>query len=84
MEILDIKKSRLFDKYRFRCNYCGKESYKWLWLLKLQLIFSSTIYVTCNNCHKTSAYVQIFHLRHDSTDKKEKENNRRKLWDDRL
>lgn len=84
MNHIEIKKGRIWEKYRFRCSYCGYETYKWVWLLKLQLIFSSRIYLTCPKCHKTNCYVQLFHLRHDSTDKKEKQQNKNKLWDDRL
>ena len=80
---MNIKKG-LMDRYRFRCNYCGNEHYKLLWLLKLRLIFTDKLYFTCPKCHKTNCYVQIFHLRHDSTDTLEKGRNKQKLWDERL
>ena len=84
MKSLDIKKGKLWDKYRFRCNYCGYEQYKWLWLLKLSLILSDKKIISCPRCHKTSCYINIFHLRHDSTDSLEKNMNREKLFDDRI
>ena len=84
MEFLNIKKGKIFDKYRFRCNYCGNEYYKPLWLVKLQLMFSDEIFITCTRCHKTSCYRQIFNLRHDSTSKKEKSLNKQMNWDRRM
>ena len=82
--LLNIKKGRLFSKYRFRCNYCGNEEYALLWLLKLKLIFSNKIYRNCSKCHKKNAYYYFFHLYHESSDPKEKEFNRKNLWDKRM
>ena len=84
MKRLNIKQGKLFNKYKFRCNYCGYETFKPLWLVKLQLLFSNTIFLTCCNCHKTSCYKQNFHLIHDSTSKKEKEYNKQETWDSRI
>lgn len=81
---LNIKKGKLFKKYSLRCQYCGHIQYKTLWILKLKLIFTNKIYYNCPKCHKTNCFLNIFHLRHESTDSKEKENNRNKLWDSRL
>lgn len=83
MKRLNIKKGRILDKYRFRCSYCGRETYKPLWLLKLRLMFTDELLITCKYCHSTSAYVNIFHLRHDSMSKLEKEYNKKK-WDKRM
>lgn len=82
--MLNIRKRKIFDKYRFHCNYCGNDSFKPLWLVKLQLIFSDEIFITCSRCHKTSCFKQYFNLRHDSTNKKEKIQNKQENWDRRL
>ena len=71
-------------RYKLRCQYCGKEIYKYEWLLKLRLIFTNRYILDCPKCHKKTSWLYIFHLRHDSTDPVEKEFNRNKLWDDRI
>ena len=75
---------KLFKKYLLKCQYCGSYDYKYEWLLKLRLIFTNRIYYHCRVCHHTTSYLNSFHLRHDSMDKKEKEFNRSKLFDDRI
>ena len=84
VERLSIRQGKLWKKYKFRCNYCGNEEYVPLWYLKMRLIFTDRIYRTCSHCHKTSAYVNFFHLNHDSTDSLEKNRNRSVLWDKRI
>ena len=84
MKSLNIRKNKLFTKYRFRCNYCGNETFKPLLLVKLQLLFSDTIFLTCSHCHKSSCYKQNFNLVHDSTNKLEKDYNKKNNWDYRM
>ena len=74
----------MFKKYRIKCQYCGCDEYKWEWLLKLRLIFTNRIYFHCPLCHHTTTYLYIFHLRHDSLDKKEKFFNKGALFDERI
>lgn len=81
---MNIKKGKLFNKYKLRCQYCGYEDYQTLWILKIKLIFTNKIYHNCPSCHKTNCFKNIFHLRHDSTDSIEKNRNRNKLWDNRI
>jgi len=83
-ESLNIKQGKIWKKYRFRCAYCGATHTTILWILKLKLIFTSTIHYHCKVCHHTSTYKEHFHLDRDSTDPTERENNKRKLWDNRL
>lgn len=71
-------------KYVIRCNYCGATHTRWEWWLKLKTIFGDRIYHTCSVCHHTSCYRYFFRLVHDSTDGKERTNNKNKLWDDRM
>ena len=67
-----------------RCNYCGNQSQISLWkLLFLLGLGKNKYYYTCPRCHKTSCFLLMFRIVHDSTDKKEKEINKQKLWDDR-
>ncbi len=82
---LHIKKGKIFTKYNLRCNYCGYEKTTNLWQLILKRLLGKTkTYYVCPNCHKTNCYLFRFTITHDSTDKKEKENNKIRLWDDRL
>lgn len=71
-------------KYSVRCPYCGSETGKWEWWLKLKLIFTNQYMHHCPVCHKKSTWLYIFHLRHDSTNKEEQLFNKSKLWDDRI
>lgn len=67
-----------------RCNYCGNQDRILLWKLLILLGLGKTkYYYTCPRCHKTSCLLLLFRTVHDSTDKKEKEMNRQKMWDDR-
>ena len=71
-------------KYTIRCPYCGSTYERWEWLLKLEMIATDKLTYLCPNCHKKSTWIYIFHLRHDSTDPKEKQWNRSKIWDNRI
>ena len=84
MKNINIRHGKLFDKYKFRCQYCGYEHYKTLWLLKMRLMFTDKVYYNCPKCHKINCFRAIFNLRHDSTDSIEKNRNREKLFDDRM
>lgn len=81
---LHITKGKLWQKYVYRCNYCGNEETTPLWWIKLKYIFKDKTYHTCKHCHKTSCYRNFIHIVHDSEDKKEKQQNRNKLWDNRI
>ena len=70
--------------YTIRCPFCGSQINKNETILKLRLLFTNTYYLNCPVCHHKSAWLYIFHLRHDSTDKTEKLFNKGKLFDDRL
>lgn len=83
MQKINIRKGLLWKQYGLKCEYCGIRKYYALWWIKLKLIFTDTIVFTCPVCHKTTAYVNIFHLRHDSMSSLEKNRNKEKLWDDR-
>jgi len=71
-------------RYSFRCPFCGSEETKWEWWLKLLLIFTDHYYYDCPICHHRSSWLYIFHLRHESTDPKEKNFNKLPLFDERL
>ena len=71
-------------KYVIRCPYCGYESRKTLVLLKLDILFSERYVHVCPRCHKHSVWVQDFLLKHDFTDKLEKEANKGQLFDERI
>ena len=71
-------------KYSIRCPYCGSEVERWEWWLKFRLIFKDTYYYYCPVCRKGSAWLFIFHLRHDSVDQEEIAYNRKKHWDSRI
>lgn len=71
-------------KWKFKCNYCGiEEEANYFWLL-LKALFKPRFYKHCKNCHKTSCYLFMPRMVHDSTDDIEKEYNRQNLWDDRI
>lgn len=71
-------------KWKIRCNYCGDETYENYYYLLLKRVFKPKYYRTCNKCHKTSAYLFMPHIVHDTIDKKEKEMNKQQLWDERM
>lgn len=71
-------------KYNIRCAYCGSTISKWEWLLKLRLVFTDKYVHHCPVCHKQSTWINIFHLRHESTDPDEKLFNRSKIWESRI
>ena len=71
-------------RYEIRCPYCGATSKKIEVLLKINVLFKDYYYHTCSVCHHQSTWWNKFHLRHDSTSKKEKEANKGKLFDDRI
>lgn len=70
--------------YTIRCPYCGATHNTPTILLKLRLLFKDKIYHNCTVCHHKSAWINIFHLRHESMDQEEKSFNRRPLFDGRL
>lgn len=82
VKLLNFKKGLLWCYYRFECPYCGDEKYYPLWWVKLRLIFTNNLLITCDNCHSTSDWISLFRLVHDSTSKVEKEYNVKK-WDSR-
>lgn len=85
MDYLHIKKGKIFTKYEYRCAYCGYEQTTNLWLLILRRLLGRTkTYYICPKCHKTNCLLLRFSIVRDSTDKKEKQMNKQKLWDDRL
>lgn len=71
-------------KYKLRCQYCGAETHKYEWLLKIRLIFTNKYILDCPTCHKKTSWLYIFHLRHDSTDKVEQKFNKGKIFDNRI
>jgi hypothetical protein len=81
---LNIQEGKLWKKYRLHCNYCGADTYKTLWILKLILIFQDHYVHHCGVCHHTNYYLNQFHLVHDSTHHTEKEYNKERRWDDRI
>lgn len=83
-ENLNIKKGKIFDKYRLHCNYCGCDYYIPFFLLKIRFLFTDKVYHTCSCCHKKSCYQIFYHIVHDSTNKNEKLFNREMMWDIRL
>ena len=71
-------------KWKFRCNYCGDETYANFYLVFLKAIFRNRFYVNCNKCHKTSCYLFMPKIVHESTDKVERKLNKEDLWDSRI
>jgi len=71
-------------KQEFRCSYCGAVHKRPYFLLLLHHIFKDKYYLVCDVCHHTNCYPMYLRIYHDSTDMKERQDNRNRLWDDRL
>lgn len=78
------KKGRLWKLHRLRCQHCGSYE-KWYptWILRLHFLFNKKLYTKCPVCHKVCCYELQTNIIHNTTDKTEKEINK-KVWEERL